>query len=547
MDLSLYLVTDSGLLAQSGGGEKRDLPGTVAAAIRGGVSIVQLREKTLDTRSFVLLAHGVKAVCKAAAVPFLVNDRLDIALAVDSDGVHIGQDDMPLKDARRLLGMDKIIGVTVETVEQALNAYRQGADYVGTSAIFETTTKVHPHGVPALGEEGVAKILVAIKAEEKRALSLGELGLRKRFECPVITIGGINSTNVAKLLAETSALASAIDVASLSPRLSGVAVVSAIISDHDPELAARALSTIVRPLVESHLPTPSISKIMPDKTTELLGKVLAAFDKVKADRPLVHNITNYVVMRVSADAILGAGGSPLMAHSPREMDDIVSFVHCLVINIGTLSDPWIAAMKMAATKANTRRIPIVLDPVGAGATPYRMETVLDLLRSYKVSILKGNQGEIGSLVKHCRSSTDLDTGSASSRGVDAAGDLADPVRVATTVALEFGATVCMSGAVDYISDGNVVVKCANGNDQLGLITGTGCITSAVIGCFAGVVGVDEGIVASVAGTLLIGIAAELAVRENRVRGPASFRTALFDSIYDIDRETLAKRAKFEVL
>jgi hydroxyethylthiazole kinase len=269
-------------------------------------------------------------------------------------------------------------------------------------------------------------------------------------------------------------------------------------------------------------------------------------------------------MNDNANAVLAIGGSPLMAHryfstasiilfdqhandiscinSTEEMSSIVSFINALVINIGTLSDPWIAGMHQAAETANSRNVPIVLDPVGVGATPYRMKTTMDLLNKHKIAILKGNAGEIGSI---------MGAEGVQSRGVDSEGDLKNPENVARELAKRLGVCVAITGPVDYISDGKTVVRCHCGNDYLGKITGTGCNTTVLVGSFAGVE--SDPLVAAVGGILVMGIAAELAVMAKtrdgspKVTGPMSFKTALFDAIYHVDAATLKRHAKVEVL
>ncbi len=202
-DYSLYLVTDSGL---SRGRSHEEI---VACAIRGGVTIVQLREKDCCTRDMIEMAGRLVALCRGHNVPLIVNDRLDVALAVDADGVHVGQDDIPVPVARRLLGPKKILGVTAHTPEQALKAIEEGADYIGASPIFTTATKADA-GKP-IGLDGLKKIC-------------------KKCGVPVVGISGINASNAESVIRAGAA---------------GVAVVSAIVSAEDVEHAARELARIV--------------------------------------------------------------------------------------------------------------------------------------------------------------------------------------------------------------------------------------------------------------------------------------------------------------
>ncbi|KAJ3414961.1 hypothetical protein HDV05_005792 [Chytridiales sp. JEL 0842] len=524
LDLSTYLVTDSQLLPTGA-----TLESTVEKAIKGGATIIQLREKNLETAPFIARARSILQICHAHHVPLLINDRIDVALAVDADGVHVGQDDISVQDARRLLGPGKILGVTVENVQQALKAIDDGATYVGTSAVFETKTKVHPRGIKPLGFSGVGEILKAVKAVAPAL--------------PVVTIGGINAGNVEEVLKGVE------EATNGKWRLSGVAVVSAIIAHQDPESAARELASKVRPLV---VPVPHAAvdvkeadhliPYLSQPSAQFVDRVTAALDRIKSSKPLVHSITNYVVMNDNANAVLAVGGSPLMAHSTEEMPAIVSFINALVINIGTLSNPWIEGMHLAAQTASERKIPIILDPVGAGATSYRMKSTTDLLKNHKITILKGNAGEIASI---------MGSEDAKSRGVDAEGDLKNPENVARELAKRLGVCVAITGVVDYVSDGKTVVRCRNGNDWLGKITGTGCNTSVLVGAFAGVE--SDPLVAAVGGIVVMGIAAELAVLaktkdgSSKVSGPMSFKTNLFDSLYHVDSAIVKRMAKVEVL
>ena len=203
MDYSLYLVTDAGL---SRGRTHREI---VQAALRGGVTVVQYREKNASTRRMIEEALELRDLCRAHGVPFIVNDRVDVALAVDADGIHLGQDDMPASLARRLIGRDKILGVSAENVTQARAAVAEGADYIGASPIFATPTK--PDAPPPMGVQGLQEIA--------RVCAI-----------PIVAIGGLNTTNVASMMRAGAA---------------GVAVVSAIVSVEDVERAARELKQIV--------------------------------------------------------------------------------------------------------------------------------------------------------------------------------------------------------------------------------------------------------------------------------------------------------------
>jgi len=199
MEWTLYVITDAKL------SRGRSHLEVAQAAIEGGASIIQFREKEMTTRELVETARRLKELTSQASVPFIVNDRLDVALAVEADGVHVGQDDMPAALARQLIGPHKILGVSASTVEEALQAEREGADYVSASPVFTTPTK--PDAPPPTGLEGLRAIVEAV-------------------DLPVVAIGGINAENVARVI-EAGA--------------QGVAVISAVVSAPDIAAAARRL------------------------------------------------------------------------------------------------------------------------------------------------------------------------------------------------------------------------------------------------------------------------------------------------------------------
>jgi thiamine-phosphate pyrophosphorylase len=204
VDWSLYVVTDRPLA------RGRSLEQVVEAALRGGATVIQLREKETNTREFIALGQRLQELCRAHQVPLIINDRLDVALAIEADGVHVGQEDMPVALARRLLGPDKILGATASTPEEARQAEADGADYLGCNAVFYTPTKTDT-GTP-LGIEGFRRLVQAVSI-------------------PVVAIGGIKATNTAELIQAGAA---------------GVAVVSAVMAADDPEAAARELCQVVR-------------------------------------------------------------------------------------------------------------------------------------------------------------------------------------------------------------------------------------------------------------------------------------------------------------
>ena len=203
IDYSLYLVTDRNL---SKGRSTREI---VEAAVSGGITCVQLREKHCGTRDFLNEALALRPLLKACNIPLIINDRLDIALAVEADGVHLGQSDMPIAMARKIAGDRLIIGISAESAEDALKAEHEGADYIGISPVFATATKTDT--APPLGLEGIRKI-------------------RTLVDIPLVGIGGINKDNAASVLVAGA---------------DGIAVVSAIVSATDPAAASKKLKTLI--------------------------------------------------------------------------------------------------------------------------------------------------------------------------------------------------------------------------------------------------------------------------------------------------------------
>ncbi len=254
-----------------------------------------------------------------------------------------------------------------------------------------------------------------------------------------------------------------------------------------------------------------------------------ALQRLRRQKPLIHHITNLVVMNDTANATLHIGALPVMAHAPEEVADMVRLSGALVLNLGTLSAPWLQAMRIAVTEANARAIPIVLDPVGAGATPFRSEQNLSFLQDFHIHILRGNIGEVASL---CGIGAEV-------RGVEAIGATESAADVAVAAAKRFGLTAVVSGATDYISDGRRLVAVDNGHRWLTTLTGTGCTATTLVGAFAAVC--PDAVEAAVAGLVSMGIAAEQAAELSH--GPGSFRIAFQDALYYLDSETIDKMAR----
>ena len=254
--------------------------------------------------------------------------------------------------------------------------------------------------------------------------------------------------------------------------------------------------------------------------------------KIRYRRPLVHQITNYVVMNETANATLALGALPVMAHAIEEVEDMASVAGALVLNIGTLSKHWIEAMVLAATVANRAGVPVVLDPVGAGATKLRTETANRLLGETEVAVVRGNAAEIATLAGR----------RAEIRGVESIGARDSGAELARAAASTFGCVVAVTGPVDHVSDGDRVVAVANGHELLSAVTGTGCMSSAITGCFLAVAP-DRPLEAAAEALAAFGVAGEDAAQG--AKGPGTFHANLYDALYSLDPATLDMRTRVE--
>jgi hydroxyethylthiazole kinase len=247
-------------------------------------------------------------------------------------------------------------------------------------------------------------------------------------------------------------------------------------------------------------------------------------------KPLVHQITNYVVMNETANATLALGALPVMAHAREEVEEMVGLAGALVLNIGTLSPHWVEAMIAAGKAANEAGVPVVLDPVGAGATGYRTDTTRRILSEVDVTVLRGNQGEVATLV-----GVDAEV-----RGVESIGNDGNASEVARLAGRNLGLVASVTGVVDHVSDGDRLLSVANGHELLATVTGTGCMSSALTGCFLAA-RPDEPLEAAAEALAAFGVAAEDAARG--ASGPGTFHVNLYDALAALEPETLDGRAR----
>jgi hydroxyethylthiazole kinase len=253
----------------------------------------------------------------------------------------------------------------------------------------------------------------------------------------------------------------------------------------------------------------------------------ATLRELRARKPLVHQITNYVVMNETANATLALGALPVMAHAAQEVEEMAAAAGALVLNIGTLSEHWVEAMVLAGKATNA---PIVLDPVGAGATRYRTDTAKRLLDELEITVLRGNAAEVATLAGR----------EAEIRGVESIGTGESGRDLAREAAEQLGCVVSVTGPTDHVSDGQRVVAVQNGHELLAAVSGTGCMSTAVTGAFLAAKP-TEPVEAAVEALAAFGVAGEDAARE--ARGPGTFHAGLYDALYNLDPAGLDDRAR----
>lgn len=259
------------------------------------------------------------------------------------------------------------------------------------------------------------------------------------------------------------------------------------------------------------------------------GKLLAL---VRQRKPLVHHITNNVTISECANITLAAGGLPVMSHAPEEVEEMVAHAQALVLNIGTLSKEQVEAMLLAGRRANALQIPVILDPVGVGATKMRLEAARRLLSELHISVVKGNAAEIAILAG----------GRGEMRGVEsvAAEGIA---QLARDLAQTSKAVVAVTGKVDLVTDGNELWEAHNGHELMAKVVGTGCMTASVIACFAAVCA--NHLHAAAAALVSFNVAAELAAE--RAETPAAFKRELFDQLFVLTPEMVERRQKLHFI
>lgn len=261
--------------------------------------------------------------------------------------------------------------------------------------------------------------------------------------------------------------------------------------------------------------------------------VWADIQTIKKSSPLIHNITNYVVMESTANGLLAIGASPVMAHASDEVEEIVKLANSLVLNIGTLSPYWVQGMMSALKAANSKGIPVILDPVGIGASQYRTETAHSILNQGTLAGIRGNASEIVALSgKH-----------AHTKGVDSLLNSAECQEQAKRVASKSKCVVWMSGQTDVITDGKACLLVHNGHSLMTQVTGMGCMATAISGAFLAIN--QNAWLACAHAAILMGVCGELAAK--KCNGPGTFKLQFIDALYSLSLNEIEARMRVNVL
>jgi hydroxyethylthiazole kinase len=265
--------------------------------------------------------------------------------------------------------------------------------------------------------------------------------------------------------------------------------------------------------------------------TALSEKAAENLMALREKKPLIHNITNYVVMNYTANALLAMGASPVMAHAQNEVEDMVAFAGALVLNIGTLTDDWISSMIKAGKKASRLNTPIVLDPVGSGATPLRTNSARNIISQTKITVIRGNASEILSLRDE----------NSKTKGVDSIHSVDEAAEAARNLADELHTKLAITGPVDLITDGTRVLRVSNGHPLMGYVTGTGCTATATIGAFLAVD--NDPLSATATALAYFGLAGEVAAET--ASAPGTFMIQMLDALYTITPKELRERCQIQ--
>jgi hydroxyethylthiazole kinase len=262
-------------------------------------------------------------------------------------------------------------------------------------------------------------------------------------------------------------------------------------------------------------------------------EIACLLEKVRRENPLVHNITNVVVTNFTANGLLALGASPVMAYAQEEVAEMAGMAGSLVLNIGTLRPQVVESMLIAGKAANEQGVPVILDPVGAGATAYRTETARRLMEELEISVIRGNAAEIANAAGEVWNI----------RGVDAGDSDGDVIELAESAAQKLNTIVALTGKEDVITDGESTFVVRNGHPILTKVTGAGCLLTSVIGAFTAVE--KDFLKAATAALIIYGVAAEVAADKSALQGPGSFQVEFLNQLYHLDAEEIYNKSSFE--
>lgn len=267
---------------------------------------------------------------------------------------------------------------------------------------------------------------------------------------------------------------------------------------------------------------------------DLPKQIAKDWEKIKESKPLLHHITNFVVMNETANVTLAVGALPVMAQAREEVEEMVEAAGALVLNIGTLTPELINSMVLAGKRANERGIPVVLDPVGVGATSLRTESARRLLREIKIEVVRGNSAEVAILAGY----------SGAIKGVEAVKGIEDIERIAKEFAFKKETVIAITGKEDVVSDGNRIGLVENGDEMLSRITGTGCMATTLIAAFAAVN--QDYFTAAMGGLLVFGLAGEMAAKGSEGL-PGTFHVKLYDALAKVSTHDILNQGRAEIL
>ncbi|KAG0669808.1 thiamine biosynthetic bifunctional enzyme [Maudiozyma exigua] len=521
VDYSLYLVTDSGMLP-----EGTTLCSQVEAGLQNGVTLVQIREKETDTKLFIEEALEVRKLCTKYNVPLIINDRIDVAMAIKADGVHVGQDDMPIPMVRDLVGPDMIIGWSVGKISEVEQLSQWGpkyVDYIGIGTLFPTQTKKNSKKVP-MGPQGAIEILNALESNNATW-------------CRTVGIGGLHPDNIQRVLYQCTS-------SNGKRSLDGISLVSDIMASKD----AAGSTKILRALLDSTTYEFDKSLKFDSEGPVNHQSISNVIKQVSSNRPLVQHITNKVHQNFGANVTLALGSSPIMSEIESEVGELCKIPNAtLLLNTGSVAP--IEMLRTAVHAYNEERRPIVFDPVGYSATTTRRSLNDSLLSYGQFTCVKGNSSEILGLSGLNRDNM---------KGVDADTSLTDIKLLAQAtriVAFKYKTIAVCTGQTDFICDGTfggelhlstatngssvdslTVFAVSNGDIPImGDITASGCSLGSTIASLVGGLGPSGSVFdAVVSAVLLYKSAGKLA--SETCEGSGSFHVKLIDNLYNLFNE-----------